>query len=168
MVSDLLEFSYDCCHLPDSYWLTPTARSNAGVQGAKDPGDLRRGMVLKMVSAFYGKKYCSFAQPREGEPRREDVYYFPDGACFCNEGKVSAASIASILSVSPNARLAESCIKRGMNHLKEQTKMLCDVQQPEGFTANVSALAPYTNKASSSKEKTDEKTEKKRPAADRK
>ncbi len=41
MVSNLLEFSYDCCHLPDSYWLTPTARANAGVQVAKDPGDFR-------------------------------------------------------------------------------------------------------------------------------
>ncbi len=121
-----------------------------------------------MVSAFYGKKYCSYVQPCEGEPPRRDVYYFPDGACFCNESKVRAASIASILSVNPHSQLAASCITRGLTHLREQNLMLCDVQQPTGFTANVSALAPYKNKASSSGAKADDKAVKKRPAADRK
>jgi hypothetical protein len=121
---------------------------------------------LRVIAAMYGKKYCTFVPLGDTEVRRRDMFYFPAGAAFCNEQKVSGPAAASIMIRNPSAVLPDFCMKKGVRYLKERQKALCNVQQPEGFTDGLPPMALSTA-SSSTKRKEDEPPVKKRPAGSR-
>ncbi len=151
------------------YWLTAGARAKAGIDDQTyegQDGDLRIPMALQLVAALYDKNLCSFVPPCDESPAIEDCYHFPDGAAFCNEGKVGAAAAASILRMNPRSRLPQACVDKAQRYF--QRLAICDVQQPEGFGKDLPKMAALQIISSSSTGKKDEPGLRKRPAADRK
>ncbi len=115
-------------------------------------------MALRMIAAFYGKKYCSFVPPWDNETNRRDVYYFPDGAAFCSNTKPTGFMAASVLKQNPECRMVDKSKKKAKMYLVSGFT-IGDVAVDRGGRAAAKAPA-LTSGASSSASGT-----MKRPAA---
>ena len=79
---------------------------------------MRGAVLLRIVRALYSMPKCSFALPLDLY-RRDDVYYFPDGAAFCKAEKPTAYMAASILAANPNSKMMESTRTKGLNYVNK-------------------------------------------------
>ncbi len=79
---------------------------------------MRGAVLLRIVRALYSMPKCSFALPLDLY-RRDDVYYFPDGAAFCKAEKPTAYMAASILAANPNSKMMESTRIKGLNYVNK-------------------------------------------------
>ena len=104
-----------------SYWRNDSetgsaARKDDDFYNTEGFGELRRGVLLRIVREMYGKPRCSFSTPLELYVE-DDVYFFPGGAAFCRTDKASVYMAASILAVNPLSRMQESNRVKGMNFI---------------------------------------------------
>ena len=120
-VAELLNYATDICNIPISYWRNDSVAGNAAKQAddiydTSGSGDMRRIMLLKIVRALYSKTKCSFALPL-ALYKRNDVYYFPDGAAFCKAEKPTAFMAASIVAQNPDSRMLAVTRAKGLSYV---------------------------------------------------
>ncbi len=165
---ELMDYASENLDIPISYWRNDSETGNAacksdGFYNTEGFGELRRGVLLRIVHAKYGLPKCSFTTPLELY-KEDDVYYFPDGAAFGRTDKASVFMAASILAVNPQSRRQESTRVKGVNYMMRGA--LTDA-------ARVAAIAPTATDtfvalaAASSSSTTTAPAVKKKPAANK-
>jgi hypothetical protein len=142
-VADLLDYSVNVLNLQIGFWRNDSeqgseARDRDNTIDTKGQGTVRRYVVLKIVRALYGKPYCSFSAPLELY-RRDDTYYFPDGAAFCKSDKPTAFMAAYAMTVNDVARMTPDSRVKGQNYLT-QHRALRDA--PSASSASSSRTMP--------------------------
>ncbi len=165
---ELMDYASDSLDIPMSYWRNDSdagnaARKSDGFYNTEGFGELRRGVLLRIVHAKYGLPKCSFTTPLELY-KEDDVYYFPDGAACGRGDKTTTFMAASILSVNPQSRMQEATRVKGENYILRGA--LTDA-------ARVAAIAPTATDtfvalaAASSSSTTTAPAVKKKPAANK-
>ena len=119
MIAEVVDFAYHSCNVPESFWKN---YSQQGIDAKKKdnvycPDDMRQLLLLKVIRALHGKPRCSFINPSQSCEKEDDVYYFPDGAAFCDAHKPSGFMAACVLFWKPDAKMHEVTRDKGKDYI---------------------------------------------------
>ncbi len=145
-VAELLVFCSQRCYIPESFWLNEAAKRAKESQKEENPKgkgkakaptdpdqydianemDYRIIMLLRLVTAMYGTPYCSFVEPSEEDPRRNDTHYFPKNCGFLEIKRVTGIVAAAMITANLQTDLGMSNMAKGRHYLAVHKLMICD------------------------------------------
>jgi hypothetical protein len=126
--------------------------------------DYRIIMLLRLVNAMYGKRFCSFVEPSYDEPARSDTHYFPKNCAFLDVKRVSGIVAAAMMTANPSTNLGDLSMAKGRAYLLEHRLMIGD-----GLATDIASLQMTSGSSSSAAPSTARpKPTLKRPSASKK